>query len=213
MRKESVDPVALRRLLDTRPTERQIQLYCRRNPWPLYWTLCAAGGHSRYMLPGFPLGARHKTDFAIVNSHSGAFEVYFVELEPASDPAFTRAGTPSKRLAGAIKQVDDWRAYFALYQHDIRATLVNWARRKDVLGYSSAYAPFNYAGQRLVDPDASLLDRYVIVIGRSSAQSTETRHLAGRFGRGHSVEVVSYDRILRLAERRYSPGGCVGTLS
>ena len=187
-----------------------MQLYFRRNPWPLYWTLCAAGGHSRYMLPGFPLGARYRTDFAIVNSYSGAFEVYFVELEPPGDPAFTRAGSPSKRLAGAIKQVDDWRAYFALYQHDIRATLVNWARRKDVLGYSTAYAPFNYAGQRLVDPDAPLLDRYVIVIGRSSAQSTDTRHLAGRFGRGHDVEVVSYDRLLLLAERRYSPSGHVG---
>jgi antiviral defense system Shedu protein SduA len=181
-----------------------MQLYLRHNPWVLYWTLCSAGGHSRYVLPGFPLGARYKTDFALVNSYSGAFEVFFVELEPPGDCAFTRAGNPSKRLAGAIKQVDDWRAFFELYQHEVRVTLVSWTKRKDVLGYHPKSEPFNYAGQRLSDPEAPLLDKYLIVIGRSGHQSAETRHRAGRFGRGHSVEVVSYDRLLGLAQRRYA---------
>jgi hypothetical protein len=200
---EKVDPEALRRLLDSDPTERQVHRYIRRHPWVLYWTLIPAACHSRYVLPSFPLGASYRTDFAILNSYSGAFEICFIELEPPTDRTFTKAGNPSRRLASAIKQVDDWRAFFEMNQVHVRQTLVNWAKRKDVLGYDSDSEPFNYTGQNLLDPQTPLLDHYLVVIGRSSLQSAEIRYLAGRFGRGHSVEVMSYDRLLHLAERRY----------
>lgn len=204
---ENVNPAALRRLLDSQATERQLHSYIRRHPWVLYWTLCTAAGHSRYVLPSFPLGARYKTDFTILNSYSGAFEVYFIELEPATDRIFTRTGNPSRRLATAIKQIDDWRAFFEFNHAHVRSTLVDWARRKDVLGYHPNSEPFNYSGQHLHDPATPLLDHYLVVIGRSSAQSRDIQHLAGRFGRGHRAEVMSYDRILHLAERRYSGKG------
>jgi len=205
MPKEDVKPAALRRLLDSGATERQLQLYIRRHPWILYWTLCPASGHSRYTLPGFPLGARYKTDFAILNSYSGAYEVTFVEFEPPADQAFTKAGTPSKRLAGAIKQIDDWRAFFGSNQVEVRHTLKDWATRKDVLGYSKS-APFNYAAQDFLDPATPLLDHYLVVIGRSTEQLSAIRSLAGRFGEGHDLRIMSYDRLLHLAEQRYGPG-------
>ena len=44
----------------------------------------------------------------MLNSYSGAWEDMFVELEPVGDPVFTKAGVPGRRLAGALKQVEDW---------------------------------------------------------------------------------------------------------
>ena len=173
---EKVNPAALRRLLDSDATERQLHRYIRRHPWVLYWTLCSAAGHSRYVFPSFPLGASYKTDFAVLNSYSYAFEIYFVELEPPTDRTFTKAGNPSRRLASAIKQVDDWRAFFEMNRVHVCQTLVNWAKRKDVLGYDSDSEPFNFSGQHLLDPKVHLFDYYVVVIGRSSAQSAEIRY-------------------------------------
>ncbi len=80
MQTEKVNPADFRRLLEGDATERQLHLYLRRHPWVLYWTVCPMSGHSRYILSGFPLGSRHKADFAILNSYSGAFEIMFVEL-------------------------------------------------------------------------------------------------------------------------------------
>jgi len=200
---EKVNPVVFKKLLDSNATERQLHSYIMQHPWILYWTLCPASGHSRFVLPSFPLGTRYKTDFVILNSYSGAYEVHFVELEPSSDQSFTKAGRPSQRLASAIKQIDDWRSFFESNQHDVRSTLVRWAKRKDVLGYHPKCEPFNYWGQYLHEPDTPLRDRYLIIIGRSSTQSPDTRNLVGRFGNGHSVQIMSYDRLLLLAERRY----------
>lgn len=203
---EKVDPKAFGRLLASEATERRLHLYIRRHPWILYWAVCPASGHSRYVLSGFPLGSRHRTDFAILNSYSGAFEVTFVELEPASDRVFTKAGTPSRRMAGAIKQIDDWREYFMAHQHEVRRTLKDWAVRHDLLGYSER-APLNYAAQEFMDPSTPLLDRYLVVIGRSSQQPVESRSLAGRFRAGYDTKILSYDRLLLTAQRRYGAAG------
>ncbi len=119
---------------------------------------------------------------------------------------FTKAGTPSKRLAGAIKQVDDWREYFEVHQHEVRRTLKDWAVRHDLLGYSER-APFNYSAQEFMDPSTPLLDQYLVVIGRSSRQDTQNRSLAGRFAGGHDTKILSYDRLLLVAERRYGDAG------
>jgi hypothetical protein len=153
-------------------------------------------------LSGFPLGSRHKADFAILNSYSGAFEVIFIELEPANDGVFTQAGTPSRRLAGALKQIDDWRQYVGAHQHEVRRTLKDWAVRYDLLGYSKR-APFNYSAHEFMDPSTPLLAEYQVLIGRSSQQSPESRSLGGRFGAGHDTKILSYDRVLLIAERRY----------
>lgn len=197
-----VNPDVLRQMLKSGASERELQTYIRRYPWILCWTVCPASGHSRYVLPGFPLGSQYKTDFAILNSYSGAYEVTFVEFEPPVDRVFTRAGTPSRRLAGGLKQIDDWRAFYVSNQFEVRRTLKDWAKRQDVLLYSQS-APFNYAAQDFMDPSTPLLDHYLIVIGRSSTQVTATRSLVGRFASGHNVQIMSYDRLLRLAERRY----------
>jgi Shedu protein SduA, C-terminal len=203
MPKERVDVAAFRHLLDTHTGERAALSYLGKHPWILYWTLCAASGHSRYVFPSFPIGPRYKADFAVLNSYSGAYELHFIELEPIGEKPFTRAGNPGRRLAGAIKQLDDWREYYESYPSVIRDTLVRWARKHDVSGYNKGERPFNGTAQDILDPDTPILDYYKVIVGRSARQDRRSANLAGRYPRAHSIEIISYDRLLGLAERRY----------
>ena len=45
----------------------------------------------------------------VLGPFSGGWGVSLVELEPATASLFTRQGKPARRLADAVKQVDDWR--------------------------------------------------------------------------------------------------------
>ncbi len=203
MIEEPVYPDEFEAFLDTTEGELEIAGYLKARPWVLYWSLCRAGGHARYVLNEFKLGNQFTVDTLILNSYSGVWEAIFVELESVTDPVFTKRRTPTQCLAQAIKQCDDW-AEFAEQNRDLlRRDFVRCAKRFDKLGYTSQREPSNYTGDLLADPSSFLQFRYVIVIGRSTRMSPETRALMGRVGARHSVDVVSYDRLLRLAQARY----------
>ena len=202
MANDNVEPAEFRRILDNEGGERAVAKYLCDNPEILYWTLCPSSGHARYVFCEFPLGSQYNVDVVILNSYSGTWEVYFVELEPVHDPVYTKAGIPSQRLAGAIKQLDDWREYVQQNPDAVRRDLVRWAMERDKLGYTKR-EPVNRSGDRLADSRTVILYRYQVVIGRSSKHSAEVRALAGRHALSHSQQVVSYDRLLHLVERRY----------
>jgi hypothetical protein len=203
-RREQVDVDEFRNILDTLSGEREVVAYLRDAPWIPYWTLCAASGHTRYAIFEFPLGSVYQCDLLILNSYSGVWEGYFVEFEPVGDTVFTKRGTPSQCLATAQRQIDDWRQYLSAHPTSLRSDVVRFAKRFDRLGYSSrSENPSNYSGDLLADPSSFFRTRFIIVIGRSSRMSKETRGLLGRYHSGHDVELITYDRLLALAERRY----------
>ncbi|HEY3520239.1 MAG TPA: Shedu anti-phage system protein SduA domain-containing protein [Rhodanobacteraceae bacterium] len=195
-------PTEFEEFLDSAKGERAI---CRRiaeRSQILYWALCT-GGHDRYVFKEFPLGNSYVVDFAVLNSHSGSWQVTFVEFEPIDAKLFTRSGVPSKRLASALKQVDDWAEYFAQHKPQIRADLVRWAKKKDILGYASGNEPCNFSGDRLADPSTSLFDQYCIFIGRRLLSSSEDLRRKSMFQSRHNVEIATYDRLLDLVRQRY----------
>lgn len=201
---ERIDLAEFRAVLEN-PGERMASAYLRANPRVLYWTLCSTGGHDRYLFSEFAIGSQYVADVVILNSYSGAWEAYFIELEPAGDAVFTKAGTPTRRLAGALQQIDDWREYVDQNGDQLRRDFVRWAKSHDRLGYSSGANPSNYSGDRLADPKTVILFKYAVVIGRSSSMTVHARSLSGRHAKHHFVEILSYDRFLHLAERRYGP--------
>jgi hypothetical protein len=142
-------------------------------------------------------------DLVVLHAFSSTWKAIFVELEPSDDSVFNKDGTPGKRLAIATRQVDDWRGFIEQNQDLVRRDLVRWAKQRDRLGYSSKDEPCNYTGDRLADPHTRIDFEYKIVIGRSSALAPETRILAGRYHTNRNVELISYDRFLGVAERRY----------
>jgi hypothetical protein len=203
MRKERVAVEEFRAVVDTHTGERAIASHLKRHPWMVFWTFCATSGHDRYLLTEFPLGSRYKVDFVALRSYSGAWDGHLIELEPLADKPFTRAGSPSRRLAGALRQIDDWRTHIELDGASLPRDLVRWAKRRDILKYPHMPEPSNYTGDLLADSETVVLWHYHVVIGRSSRLERAERYLAGRYVSHHGVEVVSYDRLLSLAERRY----------
>jgi hypothetical protein len=202
--RESVDVNEFRRVLSESRDERTAVEFLKSAPWVPYWTFCSTGGHDRYAIFEFPLGCAHKCDLLLLNSYSGYWEALFVEFEAVVDRVFTKAGVPSKRLAIAQRQVDDWNAYITQHREVVRADMVRYAKRKDRLKYSARTGePSNFGGDRLSDPTTHINFKFKIVIGRSSSLSPEARQLAGRYLADRSAELVTYDRLLHLAERRY----------
>jgi Domain of unknown function (DUF4263) len=201
---EKVSVAEFRRILDEAPDERTLTEYLKNAPRIPYWTFCKAGGHDRYAIPEFPLSNLYKADLLLLNSYSGAWEAIFVEFESADDPVFTKNGVPSKRLAIAQRQIDEWRAFNQRYPDLVRAEMVRSAKRSDCLGYSDKDdEPMNDSGDRLADPGSFFHWHYRIVIGRRSTLTKEKRDLLGRYANGHDVEIVTYDRLLRVAEHLY----------
>lgn len=204
MTEESVDVNQFRRLLETTKGEREVVSFLRDASWIPYWTFCTASGHDRYALFEFPLGSSYQCDLLLLNSYSGVWEGFFIEFEPVDDPVFTKAGVPSKRLAVAQRQIDDWRNFIRDHFALLRNDMIRYAKEFDRLGYSeNGGEPCNFSGDRLSDPSTFFQCHFKIVIGRSSTISKEHRALMGRYQAGHNVELVSYDRLLHLAERRY----------
>ena len=199
-----VDLPRLEDILENGSGERGIARFFKEYPRPLYWTLCTASGHDRYMFSEFPLGSQYKCDLVVLNSYSGVWEVYFIELEPVDDPIFTKKGTPSLRASTAIRQVDDWREYVERNRDYVRSELVRWAKKFDILRYSSREEPTNYSGDLLADTGTVILENYIVIIGRSSRATKEIRGLVGRYSKGHNCELITYDRVLHLARTRYS---------
>ena len=105
-----------------------------------------------------------------------------------------------------MKQVDDWREYVNSNVHQVRGDLVEWAKTKDHLRYSTRAEPCNYSRDFLSDPQTVISFQYKIVIGRSSLETADKRRLRGRFANGHDAQLISYDRLLECANQRYKSG-------
>lgn len=187
--------------LDAETGERGMQKLLEGRPQILYWALCRAGGHYRCVFREFPLGSRYKADFVVLNSYSGVWEVIFVELEPVDDRILTKAGLPTKRLAGAIKQVQDWRDYFESHKEAVRADLVRWARTKDILGYSDPRVISNHSCNYLESSGTYLKDQYKVIIGRRKVLDASGHQRKARYS--DRVEVMTYDRLKDLVDLRY----------
>ena len=149
MHPEHIEPDEFASFLAMQKGERGISEFLMTRPQLLYWAMCRAGGHCRFVFREFPLGASFVCDYVVVNSYSGVWEVKFIELEPVDAQAFTKAGVAARRLAGAVKQVDDWADYYESNKPQIRADLVKWATSKDLLGYSETELPSNLSGDYL----------------------------------------------------------------
>ena len=110
-------------------------------------------------------------------------------LPRASDKVFTKNGTPTKRLAVAQRQVDDWQTFIDANRDLIRRDMVRYAKTKDRLGYSCRTGePSNLSGDLLSDPNTYIAFRYRIVIGRRTMLSAEQRRLVGRYGDHRDAE-------------------------
>ena len=194
-------PSLLKSLTET-DGERSAAGFLARNPILLRWAFGSTGGHSSYVLHEFPIGINFKADFVVLSSWSGAWEVVFVELEPVSERLVTKQGNPSRRLAGAIKQIVDWDNYVVRNRATIQQDLADRCMKRDLLKWSPHGSdPINYSSNRLRDVRTNVHFKYGIAAGRRSKITAEARSQADRFANRLDLTLRSYDVFVDIAKK------------
>jgi len=182
--------------------EREIHAFLKQEPLLVWATFMACGGHSDYVIPEFSLNGKYYADFVVMQSFSGGWNIAFIELEPVDEKPFNKDGSPSRRLRGAIKQIDDWHDFEKEEGASLRSHLADIAQKHDTL-----YPERNLAREPrcvkmpLRDPKTYLCCKYFIVMGRRSHFDEELIHAKSKFARHHNVELLTYDRFTAVAER------------
>ena len=191
----------LAEVLNQTSGEREIHAFLKEEPWLVWATFMNSGGHSRYVIPEFSLAGKYYADFVVIQSFSGGWNVAFIELEPVDEKLFIKDGSPSKRLRGAIKQIDDWKTFQECERASLCSGLADAARKQDIL-----YPEYNLAREPwcvkmpLRDPKTYLCFEYFIVMGRRSEFDEDLIHVKSRFLPHHGVEILTYDRLFEVAE-------------
>ena len=146
--------------------ERPLQRFLAASP-TLLGPLAPVGG-AYWVLDRPRLGAEYVPDFLLATVTSVGFRWTAIELENPTAKALTQAGLPSAKLADALRQVRDWRAW---------------------LTDNVAYAR-NERG--LKDINASC-EAFVVIGRRSSLSSQQVKRYRG-LSEGQTT-VMTYDRL------------------
>jgi hypothetical protein len=188
-------------ILETSNGERKIHAYLKENPQLIWATFMNCGGHSDYAIPEFSLGSKFRTDFVVMQSFSGGWNIALIELEPVDEDLFNQDGTPTKRLRGAIQQIDNWRRYIDSEKASFCSALADAAMQYDVLDpeRNLGMEPFCIKCP-LRDPQTYLCASYHIMMGRRKSLDEKSQRIRASYKPYHSIEIATYDRLVQVAE-------------
>jgi hypothetical protein len=199
-------------VLDQTTGEREIHNFLKEEPLLVWATFMNCGGHSDYVIPEFSLAGKHYTDFIVMQSFSGGWNIAFIELEPVDEKPFNEKGSPSKRLHSGIKQIEDWQDFEKDEGASLRSHLADVAQKYDTLypEHNLAREP-RCAKMPLRDPKTYLCCDYFIVMGRRNHLNEKLIHVKSKFVRHHNCEILTYDRFIEVAEKLNQQYECYKT--
>lgn len=158
------------RLLGDAKDERPLQTFLAEHP-ELLCPLAEPGGEL-WCLDRPRLGSELIPDFLLASDSSAGFRWTLIELEGPTEAILTKDGLPAKRLAGAMKQIRDWRGWLR----------TNIAYARDQLGLTDIHAEC----------------RSVIAIGRRQSLDIKKASTYAALST-NSDAVMTYDRLLEIA--------------
>ena len=173
------DTGALLHAMDNAKRERDMQRFLQNHPLLLVQAL--RGGHGRWVIPQKRLGSEFVTDFMVAQKSSIGFEWTPIELESTKARLFNKNGDISPGLNHGVRQIIDWRTWLT-----------------DNLSYARRPRTENGLGLVDIDPQAEAW----LIIGRRSTVSEDTRARRNEYGRTLSIQIHTYDWLLRTAMGR-----------
>lgn len=181
---ESWLTVAWTRLLDSDPTERELQDFLERNPC----LLPGGGGGYRGGTHG-PYGVvfaeseihgstgSFRPDFMWITGNSAKVHPVMIEIEAPGRRYFTKAGDPTAHFSHAHRQVLDWKMWWTDPVNQ------QWFRR-------AFLDPIWDFKSRKIEP------RYILIYGRSRETANDARSNLRRAELSQNdLEVMSFDRL------------------
>ena len=203
---------ALCNLLAARPSEEKLQLFLEQNVGFLTSLVGTADNADLAILFKPPVGTRYRADFCVLQAFQGGSVAHLIEIETSHERLFNQAGSPARRLATALHQIDNWRMWINRNPVHYARELVLLAQAVPLSGDQTPGA----AGVRLTD--AQKLKQvwsgfggfeepffsYTIIIGRwSKLTDFEKERLISRNRHGESqTKIFTYEQIARLANFR-----------
>jgi hypothetical protein len=195
--------VALNRLIasiEKNCGEREVHRLLKMFPWVAGNVIQNSGCH--YLISEFSLGNEFRADFVGLKGFSGGWEIHFIELEPPVEKLFKRDETYAPRLAQALKQVEQWKAFVKQPQKEgyLAEQLAIAVRDNDLLRPQwHGKEPTDSVGWPLTHPKSMKLYYYHIIIGRRSSLTEDGLSGKALFRESSGVELITYDRILDTA--------------
>jgi hypothetical protein len=175
-----------RNLIDSDPTEEEVQTFLEHHPR----CLPEAGYYhhgflSDVVVSKLPLHNDFITDFAYISANSQSVLVVCLEIEKPGMKIFCQDGHFTAHYQKARQQVIDWNFWA---QHNIR----------DALKYFGKYA------QHLPSDTCNIQMHCILIVGRRSELTTRKRRerwSAEAATLPKSISVMTYDRLLEGLER------------
>jgi hypothetical protein len=155
---------AWNRLLDSAPSEREVQVFLEQHP-SLVPGSCGdvgPGGHHGPELGGVyaepelsGLAKKRFPDFMWVTRSTSLITPICIEIEDPAKPWFNLDGSPTAKLTQALDQLTDWKVWFS--------------EPENQLIFRKTYVSSEWN-------DRALLPQYVLIYGRASEFDTAIRH-------------------------------------
>ncbi len=158
------------RVLGDATDERPLQAFLAEHP-ELLGPLAEPGG-DLWCFDRPRLGSELIPDFLLASDSSSGLRWTLIELEGPNEPTLTKSGVPARKLAGAMKQIRDWRGWLR--------DNISYAR--DQLGLTGIHSEC----------------RSLIVIGRRHKLDAKRASEYGALS-NNSDAVMTYDRLLDIA--------------
>lgn len=176
---------------DSSVTERQIHLFLKKYPYVLIHLFNDAWNFY-HIWSEFKLGTDFRADFAILNAHSGGWNVHFIELEGPNDKPYTNDGLPTRKLNWAIRQTNDWRDFVSRNKSGLVSEFSKLVKPLRAIAQNNLMGKTT-ADVELEHPRTWIDFDYHVVIGRST--HFNERQLEGHRHYHHSHGAISYDRV------------------
>jgi hypothetical protein len=126
-------------------------------------------------MPQVRLGAEYVADFVLGCKDSLGYHWRLVELEGCNEKLFVADGDPAKMLRHAIRQIQDWRSW---------------------LQQNVAYAQREEADGGLALRDITGEAEGLIIIGRRSMLTDDSRMLRRRMSQETNIRIHTYDWLI-----------------
>jgi Domain of unknown function (DUF4263) len=199
-------------LLSTEPAEEELQKFLEKHPGFLTGITGNIDNTDLAVIFKPRIGPRYVADFCVLQAFQGGSVAHLVEIETSHEVIFTKSGKPSKRLADALKQVEDWKIYIEPHRVHFAKELVRMALSLPKLGDNFEN------GRGVRTKDASDLEShwqtfggfdlpffsYTVVIGRWSRLSADDKKRVIMRNRNQdtTVKLYTYEQVARLANFR-----------
>lgn len=202
-------------LIASIPREEDLQSFIERHPGFITGLFGTNDDADLAVLFKPPIGTRYRADFAILKASQGGTICHLIEIESSHERLYTRRGSPTRRLAGALLQLDDWRIAISSEPLHYAREMVRMAKALPIWGDGNDHPQ----GFRLVEGgrlealwsafggyEAPTFE-FSVVIGRWSSLSEAERRRLLTYNREGPNGLRTFEQLARQANARLDQQG------